>query len=477
MPDSTTKKLSVQQFAAKVRAKYPGDYDALSDSDLVARLLKAYPEYRDFVDTGQQDIPTMGPAPQKSLLQRVEEYYTTPSAPYEGTLDEKGKSPREKLADLGKAALAASLPALGYGLFTAPAVTALGLIGGAAGASIGSKAGGYIGEQVGAPTLGEDVGGLVGGLAGGELGTRSPNTVARILRNPATPAQARAGLPGSLKRILPGTFNDWLSFFVPKGELGTVTRPGPYSAIPLRAPRGAGDPFLPYESPPGAPLPSADEFYENRAQDIMQRGKQQAALEKQGATTSTGQDVPYGSVVRVPEPNEALPPVNPKYMASVPRNRLAEMALSRTPGAATQLQQLGNKVIYEPPSGFPGPRETLTPFSPRPDEDSFLEQLANADVPDVEIFEPVGPRQNASGQPGGGGLEEQARMASETSSGVKYYREFPGGRRVPLIGLGRQDLTAGPGQRIIRVDANGGETVLDEKTIPRPSSLYRRGTL
>jgi len=81
--------------------------------------------------------------------------------------------------------------------------------------------------------------------------------------------------------------------------------------------------------------------------------------------------------------------------------------------------------------------------------------------PEIEVIEPSGPRGNASGEAGGGGIEEQSRQSSENAQGVKYFRESPGGGRQPLIGIGRQDLRAGPGQKIIRVEANGHETVLD----------------
>lgn len=43
-------KLTAQEFAAKVRAKYPGEYDSLSDQELTQRVLKKYPEYGPHVD-------------------------------------------------------------------------------------------------------------------------------------------------------------------------------------------------------------------------------------------------------------------------------------------------------------------------------------------------------------------------------------------------------------------------------------------
>ena len=89
------------------------------------------------------------------------------------------------------------------------------------------------------------------------------------------------------------------------------------------------------------------------------------------------------------------------------------------------------------------------------------------EAPEVELGEEAGPRANASGQPGGGGLEEQARMNAEREQGVRYFREDAGGKRTPLIGLGRQDLRAQPGGQVIRVEANGRETVLDARPIAR----------
>src|SRR5258707_200034 len=65
--------------------------------------------------------------------------------------------------------------------------------------------------------------------------------------------------------------------------------------------------------------------------------------------------------------------------------------------------------------------------------------------PEIELIdEHNGPRGNGSGEAGGGGLEEQSRQSAENAQGVRYFEESPGGQRRPLIGLGRQDLRAGP---------------------------------
>lgn len=104
--------------------------------------------------------------------------------------------------------------------------------------------------------------------------------------------------------------------------------------------------------------------------------------------------------------------------------------------------------------------------------ETYLKSL-NREAPEVETVEKTGPRRNASGEPGGGGLEEQSRMASENNQGIKYFRERPGGKREVLAGVGRQDIKAGPGERIIRVEPNGKETVWDQAPPHRVQPLNR----
>lgn len=42
--------MNTQEFAAKVRSKYPGSYDDLDDSTLTEKVLSKYPQYKDMVD-------------------------------------------------------------------------------------------------------------------------------------------------------------------------------------------------------------------------------------------------------------------------------------------------------------------------------------------------------------------------------------------------------------------------------------------
>jgi len=54
LPDSPlapAQKLSVDAFAAKIKAKYPGSYDDIDSATLTQKILSKYPEYGDMVDT------------------------------------------------------------------------------------------------------------------------------------------------------------------------------------------------------------------------------------------------------------------------------------------------------------------------------------------------------------------------------------------------------------------------------------------
>lgn len=109
-------------------------------------------------------------------------------------------------------------------------------------------------------------------------------------------------------------------------------------------------------------------YFDPKAYSAGRKGlnPEQAAGTSGNPLTPQMSEVPYGSVIRLPEPIDAASPINPKYMGSVPRNELVGMARGRTPGASTQLQQIGNKVLYTVPEGYPGPRSSSA-FSPASD--------------------------------------------------------------------------------------------------------------
>ena len=68
MPDNI--KLSVSEFAAKIKSKYP-EYNSLEDSDLAKRIIAKYPEYADKVNMGDNKPVTPAVAPTVNAEQPV----------------------------------------------------------------------------------------------------------------------------------------------------------------------------------------------------------------------------------------------------------------------------------------------------------------------------------------------------------------------------------------------------------------------
>lgn len=156
----------------------------------------------------------------------------------------------------------------------------------------------------------------------------------------------------------PGPYTGPKSVPKPVPELGSVENPGLMSKIPTRMPRPAVQPIS--ESPYATQNEAAKSFAEGKEGPNVPLVKSPVPQPEAPMTSAFGNSgkVPYGSVIKLPVPNEALPPINPKYMASVPRASLMGMGESRTPGAGTQLGQIGNKIVYLPEGGYAPPKST-----------------------------------------------------------------------------------------------------------------------
>src|SRR3990167_3315822 len=59
---------TIIDLGQKVKAKYPGTYDDLSDDEVGRRVKAKYPEYNDFTD-----VPVTPSQPEKSTLRKVAE--------------------------------------------------------------------------------------------------------------------------------------------------------------------------------------------------------------------------------------------------------------------------------------------------------------------------------------------------------------------------------------------------------------------
>jgi hypothetical protein len=93
------------------------------------------------------------------------------------------------------------------------------------------------------------------------------------------------------------------------------------------------------------------------------------------SATTLPKSLPGVSVV--PEPRAPFEGENPKYMASITRSRLQQLASQGKLGAGTQLQQLGKPLIYVPPEGYPGPR-AAQPLSPEEIDEALRRPYRNA---------------------------------------------------------------------------------------------------
>jgi len=293
-----------------IRAKYPGAYDDMDDVSLENAILAKYPQYSDLPRTQSANANT------PSLLQRAEKWYTTPTQTeipgnvpgVEQSPEGITNSPQQTFHRGAAIESGIAAPALATGLVTATAPTLLGLGGGVLGGTAGSIGGRYLGEKVGAPELGADVGGLAGSLFGGYAGSRTPGVVKNML-------------------------------------IDATGKPTPFARLTLGSDRATAL---------GELLDPEDAAYEQRAQDLMRRGREQAALDR--ASLRPGSPQKEGgyqpALVQVPirpEPNSPLTVQQVPGPDSPARANLLTPAAKRgDPRAAAELQRRGRSVLFVP---------------------------------------------------------------------------------------------------------------------------------
>jgi hypothetical protein len=236
----------------------------------------------------------------------------------------------------GGTSLAEGIAANGLRAGLAPLVKGVG--GSIAGKFIGREAGGMIGH----PEAGATIGGLAGGLyglGGGKIPTNHAE-LSELLEPQAKLPQGWTGEETAAPTVGIGspspTYGDYAlkrgaeinsamkqqpeAFGIGSPEpvsspLGSPDNPGFHSKLPSRLPTSLrGDPFSPAPKPELSPINT-------------------------GAKTG---------VAILPEPRAPFEGENEGFMASVPRARLGKLGVTGKPGAGTQLQQLGQHVVYAP---------------------------------------------------------------------------------------------------------------------------------
>lgn len=263
MPDGTAvQPITMADFAGKVRAKYPGAYDHLSDSQLTGKIITKYPEYKDQIS---------GMAKTDFEKERTE--------------GERGFIP----------AVERSMP----GLFAGP------------NESDASKAGVSRFFDKAAPSSASPSFGDVAGLDARAMRDKADRgDTWGILGQAAVPlATAAAPLVGELA----GAARQGMSRFKP-GLMSAADAAIHPTEIPGKVIKAGIDWAIPNKPEfPGAPLPASEDFYANKAADLERRGRAQGALDRQAAREAKA-NAPEGSpenpgwVVKLPN---RMPPENP----------------------------------------------------------------------------------------------------------------------------------------------------------------------
>lgn len=184
--------MTPQEFAGKVRAKYPGAYDNIPDSDLVTKVVSKYPAYGGQVDLAKPFTgkPNLDLQPEKTPLDYAKEagrvalnaFTGTPGqvstaemsgAPRTGDVAAKGAAeiatPGHRLRgvlDLTRATSDIATPFIGPAAIENPVGVAKVLGTGAVGQSVGQHGAELFGANPDQSEAAGDIGALAGGIAG-----------------------------------------------------------------------------------------------------------------------------------------------------------------------------------------------------------------------------------------------------------------------------------------------------------------------
>jgi hypothetical protein len=295
-----TTPLSIPDFAAKVRAKYPGAYDKLSDPELVQKVVTKYPDYKDHIasyaetdfekqrDPNRQPgaIPAIGNAignAASGVASAIGAGLGGPAAMGANAVKAGTQlySDDQNRQDAGRSPAYRAVAGLGEGLGVADPVSmehsadigdTAGILG-SAGTSAALAASPYLARGAGA--LRGAVGDAMRDPYGSPKGASAikpglVDTVSRVGKYVGGPAVAdylvperSAGPTGPYSplsnRLPPAVRGDP---FAPAPqaaappELGSTENPGPFSPLPNKLPPNLrGDPFSPtptaYQSPIG----------------------------------------------------------------------------------------------------------------------------------------------------------------------------------------------------------------------------------
>lgn len=342
-----------QTLAQLIKAKYPGKYDDLSDTDLEQRILAKYPQYADLPRTqsipgAPNGLPGVPKAPNPILGENVVSQHRMVPGPG-GGIPQDYDLPESQVAagqNLTNAALGTA--ATGLGLATAPLAT------------IGSLAGGYgggKGTRAGAKALGagetvqdaaETGGNLLGGIAGGMTGSALQGGLNNLVANIARDEQGNVLSP---KEILWAPVKKGLDKVVPLTEEQQAARDAASFASDAKPISGASVPIKnsPYfdkasyqegilarKTPSGIPVGNPTPFAPG------------SASQESGFTPALTK-VPIRPMPTTPLTPESVPGPD----TSGKGNLLTPLAKTGDPRAAAELLRRGRRVLFVPDADSP----------------------------------------------------------------------------------------------------------------------------
>ena len=339
----STPPLPIDEFAKRLRTKYPGAYDSLSDSQLVQKVVDKYPDYK-------QHIASMAPTQAEQQPERSVTDAYDPKA--EGTT-------QRFLGSAGAALLSVPGAILKTGMD--PVGTAKDIV-----SSVGNAAKTYANSAT-RPTLEgiksvlpEALGTGFGNAAAAytpEAAYGAKDLTATALRSPDNQVRAPVKALAAAGKLFGGP--ELADAFIPNrppAPLGSPYNPGPMSKIPNRLPASLrGDPFVPKAAPAPEPelgSPENPGFMSKLPARLPPNLRGDPFAPKVEETAEAGRQADAASepnpnsVAVVPEPRAPLPSDRPGSAWSLTRTKgLPEAAQRGQPGAADVLRQVGQPVV------------------------------------------------------------------------------------------------------------------------------------
>lgn len=328
----STAPLPINEFAAKVRAKYPGAYDHVNDATLVQKITDKYPEYKDHIASyaptqfEQDRQPGMGSGLGGHLLSAGKNLVS-------GLLNGAVTNPTE---------------AAGSGVAQAGQMAADDLDRKQAGRSTAYRIGAPLAQTV-VPGLNPHAMERAAdrGDAGGVLGEAAIPALAA-----GATYGVKAGTP-PLRRAVAS------QLFTPEGtptHLGAALS-DPLHALPEYGLRKLAGVEAPEVKGPSVPIRQSPGF---NASEYNAGRKGAISAPSAPETNTEGVAAPQADVVKVPVPRELGPGERVGYNASTPRKLVLDNALQGRPGAAEMLRNMGKTPLFVSEGGYAPPREKIS---------------------------------------------------------------------------------------------------------------------